>query len=154
MNLRELLFLHVANGGSEPVRRNLFDEANAPMYSKYLAFDSQAYTECDWMDTDGGKTFSMAVKPNTDYAISAFNESVTILRVACLSVDPSTVGHETVHSNNAKAFNTARTGTIRTGANDKWLVIQVNKSNVDNRNAKIQVEYGTVKTEPYEPYIH
>lgn len=154
MNIKTLMFLKATKGSTPVVRRNLFDESTAPIYSKYLAFDSQAYTECNWQDTDGGKTFSMEVKPNTDYAISVFNESVTILRVACITVDPSTVGHETVHSNNAKAFNTERTGTIKTGENEKWIVIQVNKANAESRNAKLQVEYGTEKTEPYEPYIH
>lgn len=152
MDLKTLMRLKTASGKSGPIRRNLFDEANAPIYSKYIAMASQAATESDWMDTDGGKTFSMAVKPNTDYAVSVFNESVTILRVACLTVDPSTVGSETVHSDNTKAFNTSRTGTIKTGANEKWIVIQVNKANAESRNAKLQVEYGTEKTEPYEPY--
>ena len=155
MNLKTLIRLKAASGKSEPVRRNLFDEANAPMYLRYIAMTSQAATESDWMVTDDGRTFSMPVKPNTDYAVSVFNTSVSIFRVACLTVDPSTVGdEETLHSYNTKAFNTGRTGTIKTGANEKWIVIQVNKTYAENRNAKIQVEYGTVKTEPYEPYIH
>ena len=154
MNLKTLIRLKAASGKSEPVRRNLFDEANAPMYLRYIAMTSQTATESDWMVTDGGRTFSMSVKPNTDYAVSVFNTSVSIFRVACLTVDPATVVDDSVHSYNTKAFNTARTGTIHTGENDKWIVIQVNKAYVEDRNAEIQVEYGTVKTEPYEPYIH
>lgn len=150
-DIEELMFLKKLTG--KKAGKNLFDEANAPIYGKYIAMQSQALTSGDWMQSDSGKTFSMEVKPNTDYAISAFNESITILRVLCMDVDPSTLGpYESYHSENVKSFGTARTGTIKTGANEKWIVIQVNGTNVTARNAEIQVEYGTAKTEPYEPY--
>lgn len=149
MDLRTLLRIKAVTGGGGSHGKNLFDEANAPIYNRYL--DMGSNHTANWAGSDTGRSYSMAVKPNTDYAVTAFNTSISILRVAAISEDPATATG-TVQSINAWNFSTARTGTIKTGADEKWLVIQLNGTYVTERSGKVQVEYGTEKTEPYEPY--
>ena len=140
MNIRTLLKLK-ACAGAAPEPGNLFDEATAPTYTKYLAFASGSATECDWMDTDGGMTYSMKAKANTTYTVTAGNPSVSILRVAAITTDPADAGHDTIHCTNAKNTPIGMTMDFTTGSGEKWLIIQVNRTYIENRNAKITVEY-------------
>lgn len=121
--------------------RNLFDEANAEVYARYI--DTSA-----WKTTEAS-SYLFPCKPSTEYTVSAYNYNLTIFRVGCLNqtFDPSSSADYPLTHVTRKTSATSITFT--TDANTQYIVVQVNSAYV--HNGMVQIEEGDTPT-AYQPY--
>ena len=136
--------LDVWHGG-----KNLFDEANAVRYGKFISFVS--LTESSWRASPDSTSYTIKVKGNTKYTIKANNGNITIFRLGILLTDPADAPSN-IDLDYAYNTNDEKTFTITTPSVDEcWLILQYNKTIADARTGEIQVEAGETATS-YEPY--
>lgn len=131
--------------------KNLFDEANATQYTRYISYINGSAAE--WKSSSDSRSYAIEVIPGETYTISLnADPQSTIFRVAAITVPPTTAG--TIASTHAfsNSGNPVYEISLKMREGEKWLVIQVGKSFADERKAKIQVEAGSTHTE-YANYV-
>lgn len=122
--------------------RNLADTST--IYSRYIQY--RDVHDATWKESSDSRSFAVPVTAGTTYYVKTYNNSVTLLRVACVENLPS--GSEDILSTNAKS--NALQYTITPTGNERYLVVQASKTYLDNGTADIMVCTGDYY--PYEPY--
>ena len=128
--------------------KNLFDEQTTTIYSRTTS-------TAGWSPSTTAKSAAIKVSPNTTYTISYNNapDNNIIFRGGTIEVDPSTIGNSIIQFTQfiTPSKSTNNYFIVTTGKQDVWIVIQANSNVFSKRNAKIQVELGSI-TSDYEPY--
>ena len=139
-NIRSILpwnGLKVWNG------KNLLDEENVPMATRYIKYTSP--TSAQWSSSTDSRTYKFEAEPNTTYTIHAMNPNITVFRVCALE-------NGDLLEESTNAFQWDGTGekvcTITTSATEHYLIIQANKSVLIDRKGYIFVGKGTAEENP------
>lgn len=125
--------------------KNLFDKDNANIITAYIG-DSY-----NWTFSGSAICYRINCKPNTSYTISCANSNETIFRGSVTdSEDIPTSG------NNLSIYSTVRRTnnspiTVNTGANAKYVLVQLSNTQYLTSLETLQVEEGSSVTS-YEPY--
>ena len=130
-------------------RKNLFNEATAPIHNRYFYSSSGTYR---WRSSSDSRSYIFRCKPNTDYTITGTSSSLAIFRAGYITATDLT----TLTTTGPTIYGyTLLTGpgsiTVQTGADATYLVIQGTKAVVDARSAGVQIELGTTAT-AFEAY--
>lgn len=133
-----------ASGGS--AGKNKFDKNNYSVIKAYLAAN-----ETQWLPDSSSSSARISCKPNTTYTISVQDTSVTLLRVAVTDSEavPAASKPVTVY-NEVRRTNTDPI-TVTTGANAKYIVVQMNNGLFTSAAEGLQMEEGATATS-FEPY--
>ena len=128
--------------------KNLVDEANCTIYRKYFRYSNGNYY---WTASSDSSSVAIPCKPNTTYTISVGVSNVTILRAGTINVPADSAQDGTQIYNFNVNGSSSNPITITTDAYSETLVVQVNNSILQQRNALLQIEIGSTAT-AYEPY--
>ena len=128
--------------------KNLVDEANCTIYRKYFCYSGGNYY---WTKSSDSSSVAIPCKPNTTYTISVGVSNVTILRAGTINVPADSAQDGTQIYNFNVNGSSSNPITITTDAYSETLVVQVNNSILQQRNALLQIEIGSTAT-AYEPY--
>lgn len=122
--------------------KNLFDQANAVIYERNINDND------NWATNAIGRTYAFQCKPNTDYVVSAFSDTIDIFRAGYIeSAIPSGSGNVPVQD----VVRRTEQGSIQlhTSANATYIIVQVNGSLI--ADTPIQIEVGTTAS-AYEQF--
>lgn len=114
--------------------KNLFDQANAVIYERNINDNN------NWATNSVGRTYAFQCKPNTDYVVSAFSDSIDIFRTGYIeSAIPSGSGNVPVQD----VVRRTEQGSIQlhTSAAATYIIVQVNGTLI--ADTPIQIEVGT-----------
>lgn len=128
------------------VGKNLFDKDNVKRIYAYIQNNTT------WRYYNDSYSIRIPVKPNANYVISADNPNETIFRAGVTdSSDIPVSGTNVALYSTTRYSNTNTPIYITTGANAKYIVIQVAEDSANDTFNTLQVEVGTQAT-TYEPY--
>lgn len=128
------------------VGKNLFDKNNVKRIYAYIRDNTT------WRYFYDSYSIRIPVKPNANYVISADNSNETIFRAGVTdSSDIPVSGTNVALYSTTRYSNTNTPIYITTGANAKYIVIQVAEDSANDTFNTLQVEEGTQATS-YEPY--
>ena len=126
--------------------KNLFDKNNVERIYAYIQDNTT------WRYYNDSYSIRIPVKPNTNYVISADNSNETIFRAGVTdSSDIPVSGTNVALYSTTRYSNTNTPIYITTGANAKYIVIQVAEDSANDTFNTLQVEKGNTAT-PYQPY--
>lgn len=126
--------------------RNLFDQANALVYDRYISNISGRWL---YFATDCA-SYAFPCRPNTAYTVSVFGEDITIFRVTeCHDRLLDEANHEPFGG--ALRHNGAAAGSVSftTAADATFLAIQINAGLI--ASCRVMVECGDTASD-WEPY--
>lgn len=124
--------------------KNLFDEPNATVYKRFIR-----NSDDKWMGDSGSSSYAFPCKPDTDYAVTANNENLTIFKVGYANVETLENG---IQLYNVTRLTSAGTIQIHTGADATYIIVQCSYAIINAKNTQLQIEYGTTAS-AYEAYI-
>lgn len=128
------------------VGKNLFDKDNVKRIYAYIQNNTT------WRYYNDSYSIRVPVKPNANYVISADNSNETIFRAGVTdSSDIPVLGTNVALYSTTRYSNTNTPIYITTGANAKYIVIQVAEDSANDTFNTLQVEEGSTATS-YEPY--
>ena len=129
------------------VGKNLFDKDNVKRIYAYIRDNTT------WRYFYDSYSIRIPVKPNANYVISADNPNETIFRAGVTdSSDIPVSGTNVALYSTTRYSNTNTPIYITTGANAKYIVIQVAEGSANDTFNTLQVEEGTQQATAYEPY--
>ena len=126
--------------------KNLFDKNNVKRIYGYIQNNTT------WKYYNDSYSIRIPVKPNTNYVISADNSNETIFRAGVTdSSNIPVLGTDVALYSTTRYSNTNTPIYITTGANAKYIVIQVAEDSANDTFNTLQLEKGTQAT-TYEPH--
>lgn len=126
--------------------KNLFDKDNVKRIYAYIKDNTT------WKYYNDSYSIRIPVKPNANYVISADNSNETIFRAGVTdSSDIPVSGTDVALYSTTRYSNTNTPIYITTGANAKYIVIQVAEDSANDTFNTLQLEKGTQAT-TYEQY--
>lgn len=129
------------------VGKNLFNKNNVKRIYAYIRDNTT------WRYFYDSYSIRIPVKPNANYVISADNSNETIFRAGVTdSSDIPVSGTNVALYSTTRYSNTNTPIYITTGANAKYIVIQVAEDSANDTFNTLQVEEGTTVATTYEPY--
>ena len=126
--------------------KNIFDKNSVTYFQAWISELNK------WNYSADSKSFRVPVQPNTTYTISASNPSETIFRAGWTSSENTPTSASQVNLNDCYRYTNTNTPiTMTTGAEAKYIVIQLSSANIDTTIQTLQIEEGNSATS-YEPY--
>lgn len=126
--------------------KNLFNKEWEP-YQAYI------WASQNWSYAADSTSWRIPCKPNTDYTISC-SETSAIFRIATINSEDTPSPTKTDLPITSKYNNNSPLSkTITTGADDKYIIIQISTSTAGIVKSAIQVEEGSTATS-YVPYFN
>ena len=130
------------------VGKNIFDKNT--MTTRIYAYLTESLTT--WATANGGYSIRISCKPNTNYTISANNSNETIFRAGVTDSDSIPATGSTVQVYSVSRYtNTNLPIYLTTGANAKYIVIQVGVETASDTFNTLQIERSSEAT-AYEEY--
>lgn len=127
--------------------KNLFDKDNASRIYAYIQSNT------NWRYYNDSYSLRIPCQPNTTYTLSANNPSETIFRAGATDSDtiPSSGVDVAIYST-TRYSDTNTPIYLTTGANAKYIVVQVAEETASDTLATLQLEKGSTAT-TYAPYF-
>lgn len=127
--------------------KNLFDKDNASRIYAYIQSNT------NWRYYNDSYSFRIPCQPNTTYTLSANNPSETIFRAGVTDSDtiPSSGVDVAIYST-TRYSNTNVPIYLTTGANAKYIVVQIAEETASDTLATLQLEKGSQATS-FAPYF-
>lgn len=122
-------------------KKNLFDEATAPIYNRYFYSTGGTYR---WRSSSDSRSYIFRCKPSTTYTVTATSASLAIFRAGYITEhDLSSLTTTGPYIYGYTLLTGPGSITVQTGADATYLVIQGTKAVMDARTAGVQVELGS-----------
>ncbi len=128
----EGLSAHVTNSA------NLFDEATAVKYNKFISNQDKWYAI-----SDGSMCVCYYCRPNTTYTVSYGDANVSVFRTGVINTDPATAGNQYPFT---QVNITVSAHAFTTEADAVAIVIQINRGIYEAGTSKLQVQIGDTAT--------
>ena len=114
---------------------DLLDDSTTTVYNRYFTSTSSP----KWMVSDDSRSVACLCKPNTTYIVSCNNSSLTVFRVGCITVDPTTLSD----SDSPYLYNITRNTEpgeiiITTASDAVAIVVQVNAALINDVDIQIK----------------
>lgn len=126
---------------------NLFNKENVERIQRAIPNVTQ------WQYYNGAYSIRVPIKPSTKYTVSANNSNETIFRVAITDSEnvPTTTSTVVAIYSVTLGTNTNTPITATSGANAKYLVVQMSSAQAETTMQTLQIEEGA-KANHYTPY--